>query len=79
MTSQIPNKPGDPWMVAQNPNLGVAAKVRRLRQLEFDARQALVATEEGMEGNNAPNLRDVLGALASLGVEHLPIDSPTKG
>lgn len=78
MSTQHQNATDDPWAIAHNSNLAIEAKVQRLRQLEFDARQALVAAEEGMLGSRSPRLHDIRAALASLGVEDVPLGGSTK-
>ena len=69
----------DPWVIVREPSLGPAAKLRLLRQLEFDARQVLVASEEGMDGPAPhPSLSEILAAIAWIEPEAPATSSPTK-
>jgi len=69
----------DPWAIATDSSLSRAAKLDRLRRLEFDVRQTLVASEEGMSGKGSlPMLAEVLAAIAHVSPETQRSASPTK-
>ncbi|PRQ04428.1 hypothetical protein ENSA5_07640 [Enhygromyxa salina] len=77
-TERLPDD-RDPWAIASDPRLEIPLKLRRLRQLEYDVRQALVASEEGMDGGpRLPALGEVLAAIAHVGPRAEPSSSPTK-
>lgn len=69
----------DPWMIVRDPSLDTEAKLRRLRQLELDARQVSVANEEGMDGPDpTPTLDEILAAIAHLQPRRIADAGPTK-
>jgi hypothetical protein len=59
----------DPRSILDDPKLTREQKIKRLRQLSYDARELDVATEEGMEGSTGmpSNLPRILAALRELG------------
>jgi hypothetical protein len=66
-----------PAEVIADPILSKGQKLRVLESLEQDARQLSVASDEGMEGGERTNLRDVLLAKESLDLP--PSGAPTPG
>jgi hypothetical protein len=61
----------DPRTILDDPNLTREQKIKRLRQLSYDARELDVATEEGMTGPKGlpSNLPRIQEALRELGAE----------
>lgn len=61
----------DPRTILDDPQLTREQKIKRLRQLSYDARELDVATEEGMTGNRGlpSNLPRIQEALRELGAE----------
>lgn len=64
---------GTPWDLVRDPKLTLDEKRRLLDEWEDDARELLVASEEGMTGpQKSVALADILEAKASLPIETPP-------
>ncbi len=79
MSESLPTCPEEPEAILAATHLSREQKIRCLKQLEYDARELLVAEEENMGSGDTDLLDRVLAALHALGAgvdtEHTP---PTK-